>query len=113
MSFKRNDLVTQYEMDEAIAGGGGGGGTLYVEMDDQGALSSTWKEIRDALAAHKLVVVYVEFLGDSVQNNLFVSIAASEEGTYYVSVVGANEDQTMVLMYTTESENGYPVVYQP
>ena len=31
MSFKRNDLVTQYEMDEAIEGGGGGGGFL-VEL---------------------------------------------------------------------------------
>lgn len=30
MSFKRNDIVTQYEMDEAIAGGGGGGGETYL-----------------------------------------------------------------------------------
>ena len=91
------------------AGGGGGGGVLKITLDDTThALDKTWKEISDAFLAGQYCSIFrVEEGGLSSER---VNGVGSEPSENYYAIATINR---LAAYYSTDSENGYPVLAQP
>lgn len=94
-----NGVPTAWE-----SGAGGGGGVLVVGMniEIEGALNKTWKEIHDA-AQEQAVVLSFGFEGIITQALLYQ--IGENDGDYYVEFF----TNTTLPVFSTNNENGYPV----
>lgn len=99
-TWQTGDVVTSAKlnhMEDGIAGAGGG--TLVVHDDGSGTLDKTWKEVADAgfavLQADSIVTVLAQVTTGGAQNPW--------------ALVFLNLSTQQPLVFTTDSENGYPV----
>lgn len=91
-----------------FAGSGGGGGqggsnVLVVNIvDNDSALDKTWKEIFEA--PYSVFVV-----ADSVSKVFYQCFSVEHvESTYAVEIVQTGDSSDNMLIFVTDSENGYP-----
>ena len=80
--------------------GGGGTSDVLVVHDNDNTLDKTWQEIYDAMSSGK--IVYVVFNSAIFTSSSFVSVVRRDDDGYVVQISGNR-------VYTTSSENGYPV----
>ena len=76
--------------------------TLIVTEDGNGMLNKTWKEIYDS----RFSVLIEEY--ETGYNVYYLAAIYVEEGVYGVYYSGVSH-----IAYTTDSENGYPSVFNP
>lgn len=106
--WKAGDTVTSAKLnklEQGVASAGGGGGVLIATETDF-TLDKTWKEVHDALAIGTIVVC----LG-SDETGAYLYIFGSayvDQDIYYLGLVGSEK-----IVFTTDSENGYPVMAMP
>ena len=114
--------INFYENDGTIdkASGGGGssvGGFFEVHLDeDLGTLDKTWKEISDAIADGKIpffVISYEEEAqaGTAMYLCNYVQRLESLYTTAFTAIVYNSGATLDCFFFTTDSENGYPGVY--
>lgn len=113
--------INFYENDGTIdkSSGGGGGGSDFFEVhfdEDEGTLDKTWKEIEDALLAGTVpfyVLTYEEEIqaGTAMYLCNHVQRLESLYTTAFTAIVYNNGPAFDSVFFTTDSENGYPIVY--
>ena len=113
--------INFYENDGTIdkQSGGGGGGSDFFEVhfdEDEGTLDKTWKEINDALLAGTVpffVLTYEEEFqaGTAMYLCNHVQRLESIYTTAFTAIVYNGGPSFDGIFFTTDSENGYPVVY--
>jgi hypothetical protein len=102
---------------KAIGGGGGGGsggGSLIVN-DVEGTLDKTFKEIKDAVDAGYYVQIKKAESDPAMQfetaSYYSVGTVTSQSSEYDILVYGLIDGEVAMIVYVTDSENGYPTAY--
>ena len=113
--------INFYENDGTIdkASGGGGGGSDFFEVhydEDTGALDKTWKEINDALLAGTVPFFVLTYevegqAGTAMYLCNYVQRLESLYTTAFTAIVYNSGATLDCFFFTTDSENGYPGVY--
>ena len=122
-SWKAGDIVTSAKLNK-IEGGIVGAepmvvtATTYSEDGNTGLrLSATWKEIHDAVTAHKLVIIDSTLDGTGY-NYLAKSMLVLQtwvyenETDYWVTALGVSleaTDKSAIYAFAADGENSYPV----
>lgn len=114
--WKSGDVISSAKlnkMEQGIAAGGTGG-TYFVNLTlgtGTPSLDKTWAEIHEASLTQSVSVV-MSFTENSRIFNPVVGIVVNEE-TYNVYCINTDTDSVTVTKFSTDNENGYPVVVAP
>jgi len=113
--WNTGDVITSAKLNKLEQGvaeaGGSGGGFLKVGFDTETlTLDKTWKQIFDALSAGYFVNVFTEQTEDGLawQSQVYECLYGDD----YI-VHAYNLSDGIMLTFTVQSENGYPVVSKP
>jgi hypothetical protein len=105
-------LVALIKAVAGSGGGGSGGGILKVGINmETGTLDKTWKQIYDALNAGYYISAVAEETPNENVSQLYIFNAVKVIGEYRVDgcMLGS---EIVHIRFSTNSENGYPVMQQ-
>lgn len=101
-NWKSGDVVTSAKLNKMEQGIANAGGALVV-ANNNGTLNKTWKEIHDAAP-----LVWVE------EDGGYFALGAVLEasGNYIATFIQPQPDMNNILLFITDSADGYPVISQ-
>jgi hypothetical protein len=122
-TWKSGDVVTSAKLNKIESGIVGAEpvavtATAYSEDGNTGLrLSATWKEIHDAVTAHKLVIINKTLDGsgfDYFADSMLVlrTWVYKNETDYWVTALGVSleaTDKSAIYNFAADGENSYPV----
>lgn len=91
----------------SLKNGGSGGGALIVHVIN-GTLDKTWKEISDAVESGSVTVFYDGNASD--RSIYFLSYVGTEEGNYMVVFIDFSSESAVSHLFVATEENGYPAI---
>lgn len=98
-NWKNGDIVTADKLNKLEQGVANAGGVLIV-TNTNGTLNKTWKEIHDAAP-----LVWVEEDGGYFALGAVLEVS----GNYIATFVQPQPDMNNILLFITDSADGYPV----
>lgn len=117
--WKDGDLVTSAKLNKMEQGiANGSGGSLIVHANEQtGTLDKTWKEIYDAMQEQYVCIVMNHEANNFIQSQIASIESVHSNGQIYalIAILGTFSDNQWIydpLIFSTDSENGYPVHQQ-
>ena len=101
-NWKNGDIVTADKLNKLERGvaSAGGGALIVTEDAETGALNKTWKEIHDAAP-----LVWVEEDGGYFALGAVLEVSDN----YIATFVQPQPDMNNILLFITDSADGYPV----